>query len=90
LKSNDNGGKVKHRLPVFSQDIQADVPLKVDIGMVDLLGAFDFGSFVWKTLADSECEDESTALVHPLIWFNSEIEVQGIIGIREVRFHGAG
>ncbi len=57
--------------------------------MVDLLGALDFGSFVWKALADSECEDESAALVHTLVWFNSEIKVQGIIGIREVSLHSA-
>ena len=36
LQANHNGVQVQHGLPVFSQDVQAHVPIKVNIWMVDL------------------------------------------------------
>ena len=36
LQPDHDGVQVEHRLPVFSQDVQADVPIEVNIRMVDL------------------------------------------------------
>ena len=31
-----DGVEVQHRLPVFSEDVKADIPFQVDIRMIDL------------------------------------------------------
>ena len=36
MQSDHDGVKVENWLPVFPEDVQADVALKVDIGVVDL------------------------------------------------------
>jgi hypothetical protein len=38
LQSNHHGIQVKHRFPVFSEDVQTNVAFEVDIGMIDLKG----------------------------------------------------
>ena len=57
--------------------------------MIDLLCAFDLRWVVWKVLVDGEVDVEAAAFVHSFVRFNSEGEVEDIIGIREGRFHSA-
>ena len=56
--------------------------------MVDLLGAFDFGRLVGKTLSDGKCEVKPSAFVHSLVWLDRKGEVEGIVRVREVGLHG--
>ena len=39
LKSDRNAVQVEYRFPVFTQDVQADVPFEINVGVVDLEGA---------------------------------------------------
>lgn len=56
--------------------------------MVDLLFAFDFGRFVREVLADDEGEVEDSAFVESFVGRESEGEVEDVVGVGEVRFHG--
>ena len=56
--------------------------------MVDLLRALDFGGVMWKVLVYGESEVKNASLVHPLVRFDSECEVEDVIRVREVRPHG--
>ena len=57
--------------------------------MIDLLCAFDLRRVMWEILVDGEVEVETAALVHSFVRFDSEGEVQDIIGVREGCFHSA-
>ena len=43
-----------------------------------------------ETLADRKCEVKSATLVHALVGLDGECEVEGIVRVWEVGFHGAG
>ena len=77
------------RLPVLSQDVQAHVALEVDAGVVDLLFAFDFGRFVGDVLGDGEGEVEDVAFAEAFVGLEREGEFEDVVGVGEVRFHGA-
>ena len=56
--------------------------------MIDLLRAFDFWRLVREALRDGECKEEASTFVHPLVRLDRQGEVESIIGIRKVGFHG--
>lgn len=88
LHPDNDGIEVQHRLPIFSEDIQADVAFQIDVGMIDLLGAFDLGWIVREVLVDGEVEDEAAALVHAFIRFDGESEVEDVVGVGKGGLHG--
>lgn len=88
LHADDNGVEIQHGLPVLAQNVQANVSLEVDIGMVDLLHAFDLWRVMREVLIDSEGEVKETTLVHALIGLDGQSEVENVIGVREGHFHG--
>lgn len=89
LQSDNNGVEVEHRFPVFAQNVQADVALEVDVGVVDLLRALDLWRLVWEILTDVECKVEDAALVHALVGCDAQVEVQDVVGVGEGGCHGA-
>ena len=56
--------------------------------MIDLLCAFDLRRVVWEVLVDGKIEVEAAAFVHSFIRFDSQGEVENIIGVGEGCFHG--
>ncbi len=50
--------------------------------------AFNLGGFVGEVLADGKCEMEFATFIHALVGFDSEREVEGIVGVGEVHLHG--
>lgn len=67
LQPHNNRVQVQYRLPVLSQNVEAHIPVKIDIRMINLLGAFHLWWIVRKVLVDLEIEIERAALVHALI-----------------------
>ena len=90
LQANDDGVEIEDGLPVLAQDVEADVAVEVDVGVVDLLFALYFRRFVGEVLADGEGEIELAALVEALVGCDGEGEVEDIIGVREGGLHRAG
>lgn len=90
LQADDDGIEVQHGLPVFAQDVEADVALEVDVGVVDLLFALDFRRLVRKVLADGEGEVELAAFVQTLVGGDGEDEVEDVVRVLEGCLHGAG
>lgn len=88
LHADNNGVQVQDWLPILAQNVQAHVPFQVDIGMVDLLCAFDFRGIVWEVLVDDEGEVEDATLVHAFVRLDGEGEIEDVVGIREGHFHG--
>lgn len=87
LQPDHHRVQIQHGLPVLAQDVQAHVALEVDVGVVDLLRAFDLGRIVRKVLVDCEAEDEAAAFVHALVRVDGEREVEDVVGVGEVGFH---
>jgi hypothetical protein len=89
LQADDYGVEVEDRLPVFAQDVEADVALEVDVRVVDLLFALDLWRLVREVLADGEGEVELAAFVETLVGRNGECKVENIVRVREGSLHGA-
>lgn len=90
LQADDDGVEVENGLPVFAQDVEADIALEVDVGVVDLLFALDFRRLVGEVLADGEGEVELAAFVQALVGGDGEGEVEDVVGVLEGCLHGAG
>lgn len=88
LQPHNHRIQIEHRFPIFSENVQTDIAFEVDVGVVDLLFAFDFGRFVREVLADDEGEVEDSAFVESFVGCESEGEVEDVVGVGEVRFHG--
>jgi len=56
--------------------------------MVDLVEALNLRRLVWKVLVDAEREKEAGALVHSLVRFDLQLEVEDIVGVFEDGLHG--
>lgn len=89
LQADDDCVEVEDWLPVFAQDVQADVAFEVNVGVVDLLFALDFRRLVREVLADGEGEVELAAFVQALVGSDGEGEVEDIVGVLEGCLHGA-
>jgi hypothetical protein len=67
LEADNNGVKIQDRLPVLAKDVQADLALQVDVGVVNLLLAQHLWRLVREVLVDLEVEIEAAAAVHALV-----------------------
>lgn len=90
LQTDDHGVEVEDRLPVFAQDVQADVALEIDVRVVDLLFALHFWRLMREVLADGEGEAELAAFVQALVGSDGEDEVEDVVRVREGSLHGTG
>ena len=88
LHAHNNRIQIQNRLPILPKNIQAHIPLQVDIGMIDLLRALDLRRIVWEVLVDGKSKVEEAALVHAFVGFDGEGEVEDVVGVGEVHFHG--
>jgi len=70
LQADNHGIQIQYWLPIFSQDVQTDIALQIDIRMVNLLGALDLWRVVREILVDGEAEVEPSALIHSLVWID--------------------
>lgn len=80
----------QHGLPVLPQDVQADVALQIDVRVIDLGLALDLGRFMGIAGAHLEVEPETTAFVEALVRTDDELEVEQVIGVRELGRAGLG
>lgn len=87
LYTNNNGIQIQHWLPILPQNIQTNIPLQIDIGMVDLLLTFNLWRIVGEVLVDNEGECEATAFVHAFVGFYAQDEVEDVVGVWEDGFH---
>jgi len=85
LKAIDYGVDCQHRFPVLSEDVEADVALKVDVGVVHLRLALHLGWFVRISRSYFERECKYSAPVEALIWVDDELEVEQVVHVRELR-----
>jgi hypothetical protein len=89
LEPDNHSLQIQHWLPILSQNIKADVSFQIDVRVVYLLRTFDLRRLMGETLTDREREVESATFVHAFIRFDCECEVERIVGVGEVGFHGA-
>lgn len=89
LQSHNNRIQVQNRFPILSQNIQTHVPLQINIGMIDLLRAFDLGRVMREILVDGKSKVKRSGLVETLVRLDRKREVENIIGIGEFGAHGA-
>jgi hypothetical protein len=89
LQPHDDGVEVEDGLPVFAQDVEADVAFEVDVGVVDLLFALDLWRLVREVLADGEGEVELAAFVEALVGRDGKGEIEDIVRVWEGSLHGA-
>lgn len=90
MQADDYGVEVEDGLPVFAQDVQADVALEIDVRVVDFLFALYFWWLVREVLADGEGEVELAAFVQALVGSDGECEVKDVVGVWEGGLHGTG
>lgn len=64
LQPHDHRIQIQDRLPVLTQDVQANVALKVDVRVVDLLCALNLRRLMREVLVDRERKVERSALIH--------------------------
>lgn len=64
LKTNHDRIEVQNRFPVFSQDVETDVAFEINIRMIYLLRALDFGRIVRIVVVYRESEVEGAIAIH--------------------------
>lgn len=87
LHANDHSVEIQDGLPVLPQNVQADVTLQIDIGVVDLLCALDLWRVMGEILIDIKRKVEDSTLVHAFVRFDTQSEVENVVGVGEVHFH---
>lgn len=80
----------QHGFPVLPQNVQADIALQIDIRVIDFGLTLDLRRFMRIAGAHLEVEPEAAALVEALIRTDDELEVQQVIGVRELGRAGLG
>lgn len=63
LQAHEMVAQFRWRVGVLPENVQTDVPFEIDVRMVDLLRAFDFGRYVRVLGLDGEREDEAATFV---------------------------
>jgi hypothetical protein len=64
LQPHDHRIQIQDRLPVLTQDVQANVALKVDVRVVDLLRTLNLRRLMREVRVDRERKVERSALIH--------------------------
>lgn len=65
LQSHYDCVQIQHWLPIFSQNIEANVAFQIDVGVINLLCALDFRWIMWEVLVDDETEAKGAPLYMP-------------------------
>lgn len=83
------------QFPIFTQvntkqRSQADVPLQIQIRVVNLLQALDLGRLMRVIGVDHKGKSEDTALVDAFVRSNSEFKIEDVVGVWEDSFHCRG
>ena len=89
LHPHNNRIQIQHRLPILPQNIQTNIPLEINIWMVNLLRTLDFWRIMREILVHSKGEVEDAAFVHSLVGLDGKREVEDVVGVGEGHFHGA-
>ena len=87
LHADNDSVQVQNGLPVFAQNVQANISFQIDIWMVDLLQAFHFRGIVREVLVDGEREVEGAIFVHALVGLDGQGEIEDVVGVGEGHFH---
>ena len=82
----NDGIDVEDGLPVFTEDVETDLALEVDVRMVDSGLAVDLGRGMGVVVRDCECELICGALPEAGVGSNTDVEGGEVVGIREVDF----
>lgn len=87
LQPHNNSVQIQHWLPILPQYVQANIALQVNVWMIDFLRALHLRRIVGEVLIDREVEVKRSTLVHALIRFDRQGEVENIIWVGERGFH---
>lgn len=80
----DDGIDVEDGLPVLPEDVEADLALEVDVGMVDARFAVDLGRRVGVVVGDLEREEVGGALPESSVWGDGDFEGGEVVRVGEV------
>lgn len=79
----------QHGLPVLAQNVQANVALQVDVGMVHFRLALDLRRLMRIVGADLKTELELATAIIALVGTDEQLEVEQVIGIGKAGGAGA-
>jgi hypothetical protein len=85
-EAEEDRAEVEDRHPVGAEDVEADVTLPIDVGVVDEGLALDFGRVVRVGRRDGDLELECRARVETIARRHVNEEHHQVVGIREVHF----
>ena len=80
-QSVNDGVDVQHRLPILTQNVQTHLPLEVDVGMVNLGIAVDFGGCVRVVIGYVEFEFVGRVLPKARVRRYRNLEDGEIVGV---------
>lgn len=90
LQPNNNRLQIQNRFPILPQNIQANLPLHINIRMINLLFTIDLGRFMGEGFRNSELEFKNPTFIHSLIGLDIEEEIENIVFVGEIGAHGGG
>jgi hypothetical protein len=74
---------VEHRLPVLPKDVEAHLPLQVNVGVVNLGPALDFGRAVRVVVGNGKGEVVRRLLPVPRVGRDGDVEVGQVVRVGE-------
>mmetsp|Transcript_35002 Transcript_35002/g.88806 ORF Transcript_35002/g.88806 Transcript_35002/m.88806 type:complete len:230 (+) Transcript_35002:223-912(+) len=80
LQAHDHALYCEHGLPVLAQDVEADVPLHVDVRVEDRRLALHLRRVVRVGLRHLEVEHEHAPLIHAIVRRHGDLEVHQVLG----------
>lgn len=81
LQAINYGVYRKDWLPVLSEDVEADVALEVNIGMINHCLTLHLGRVVWVTLSHLKTEYKLATLIEALIRTDNQLEVEEVVWV---------
>lgn len=89
LHPNNDCVQVQDWLPIFPEDVQTNIALQVNIGMINLLSAFDLWRVMREVLVYCEREYKAATLIHALVRFDRKCKIKDVVRIRKCGLHRA-
>lgn len=83
MEAVQDGGKGENGFPVLAKDVETDVSLEVDVGMVDWSCTFYLGGFVGIVFGDGYGKVEGTGGIVAFFWGEGEGEVHEVVWVGE-------
>mmetsp|Transcript_67489 Transcript_67489/g.170257 ORF Transcript_67489/g.170257 Transcript_67489/m.170257 type:complete len:201 (-) Transcript_67489:1-603(-) len=80
----DNRGDGEDGLPIFTEDVKADIALKVDVGVVNLRLALDLRGLVRVQRGHVENKRVAGTFPEALIWSDRNVEVHEVVFVWEI------